>query len=142
MSKTHKKINKILLTQPDYSRFGKRTLRYYPYPLGIINACIKDRYETELYDPNRTNGSDDEIIKKLQKAQPDLVGLSTSSTEYINDIEHMASLIKKALPNVILVEGGIVPTTVIDVAMRDKNVDYWIIGEGERSFPKLAPSRY
>ena len=131
------KIKKVMLTQPNYSRFGKRTWKMYPYSLGILNACIKDSFKTELFDPNFRNLSDEEVIDSLRKANPDVVGISTNSTEYIKNDEHMTALIKKALPNAIIVEGGILPTAAIDIAMKDKNVDYWIIGEGESSFLEL-----
>lgn len=131
------KVKAVMLTQPNYSRFCKRSWKMHPYPLGIINACIKDNYDTELFDPNFRNLSDDEIIDSLRKAKPDVVGISTISTEYVLEIEHMTTLVRNALSNVIIVEGGVLPTVSINIAMRDKNVDYWIIGEGEKSFLNL-----
>lgn len=135
--KRMEKINKVLLTQPNYSRFGKRSWRMHPYTLAIINASIKDKFRTELFDPNAKNLDDEEIIDSLRKAKPDIVGISTVSTEYIKEIKHMTHLLRKALPDAIIVEGGILPTAIINIAMRDKNVDYWIIGEGEESFLEL-----
>lgn len=131
------KIKKVILTQPNYSGFVKRSWKMHPYPLGIINACIKDSFKTELFDPNFSNLSDEEVMNSLRKANPDVVGISSISTEYIKNIEHMTALTRKALPNAIIVEGGILPTVAIGIAMKDKNVDYWIIGEGESSFLKL-----
>lgn len=131
------KINKVLLTQPNYSRFGKRSWRMHPYSLGIINACIKDEFETELFDPNFDNMDDAEVTRTLLNANPDLVGISTVSTEYIKEIEHMTQLVREALPGTIIVEGGVLPTVMINRAIKDKNVNYWVIGEGERRFPQL-----
>jgi len=132
-----KKINKILLTQPNYAWFSKRTWKMYPYSLGILNACIKDNYQTELFDPNFNNLNDNEIIEYLKGSGPDIVGISSVSTEYIKNIERMTSLTRKALPETIIIQGGIFPTVMLDKAMQDKNVDYWIAGEAEISFPKL-----
>ena len=131
------KIKKILLTQPNYIRFGKRTYKSYPYALGIINACINKNYNSDIFDPNINNLDDDAIIEYLRVYKPDLVGVSTISTEYIDTTIHMTNLIKKALPDVIIVEGGTIPTVSIKLASFDDNVDYWIIGEGEDTFSEL-----
>ncbi len=37
----------------------------------------------------------------------------------------------------MIVLGGVIPTVMTEEAMKDRNVDYWIIGEGELSFPRL-----
>lgn len=131
------KIKKVMLTQPNYSISGKRSWKVHPYSLGILNACIKDNYDTELFDPNFQNLSDKEIIDSLKKAKPDVVSISSISTEYVLENEHMTKLVRNALPNAIIVEGGILPTVSITVAMKDKNVDYWVIGEGEKTLLNL-----
>ncbi len=127
---------KILLTQPNYSVFGKRSWKVLPYPLGILNAVIKDKFNIVLFDPNFDSLSDESIKSWLIAANPDIIGISTISTEYIKEIEHMTRLVKSALrdKNVIVIEGGVLPTVSIDVAMEDVNVDYWMMGEGEVSF--------
>ncbi|HIK00168.1 TPA: radical SAM protein [archaeon] len=132
-----KKIRKVLLTQPNYSWSEKRTWKMYPYSLAVLNACIKDSFKTELFDPNFDNLSDEEILDSLRKSNADAVTLGTNSTEYVKTIEHMTSLIKTALPNAIVIEGGVLPTVAIGTAMKDKNVNYWVMGEGELAFPKL-----
>lgn len=130
-------LNKILLTQPNYSIFGKKSWKLFPYSLAIINSCIKNKFKTELFDPNFNNLNDNEIINYVRKSNPDLVGISTCSTEYIKETEHMTSLVRKALPNTIIVEGGVCPTVAPKRAIKDKSVDYWVIGEGEKSFPNF-----
>lgn len=131
------KIKKVLLTQPNYAMFGKRIWKLFPYSLAILNACINKDYNTELFDPNFNNLNEEEIIKFLKESNPDVIGLGTVSTEYSKDVFNMTSIIKKTLPNVILVEGGTFPTVFLEEAMKDKNVDYWITGEAEISFLSL-----
>lgn len=132
------KINKVLLTQPNYSVFEEgKNWELYPYSLAILNACIKGRYKTELFDPNLHNLPDDQILSYLKKSAPDVVAVTTASTQYARHKEHMTALIRKALPNAIVIEGGILSTVLLDLAMKDKNVDYWVIGEGEFRLPAL-----
>lgn len=131
------KIKKVIITQPNYSRYGKRSWKMPPYGLAILNACIKKHFDSEIFDPDYDSLSDEEIYKILREKQPDVVCVGTISTEFYETTSNMTHIIRKALPNSIIIEGGVLPTTGIKVAMKDKNVNYWIIGEGEINFPQL-----
>lgn len=124
---------KVLLTQPNYSVFGKRSWKVVPYSLGVLNATIKNEFDTMLFDPNFGNLDDETIISWLTNECPDVVGVSTISTEYIIETEHMINLVRRALPKVVIIVGGVIPTVSIDMAMQDHNVDYWLVGEGDIS---------
>lgn len=128
---TKNRIKKVLLTQPNYLWFNGRAWKMHPYSLGILNACIKDFYKTELLDPTFEDLTGKEVVTYLKKSAPDVICISTISTESIKNVEYMTSIIKKNLPDTIIIIGGVLPTLVLDIAMKDKNVDYWIIGEGE-----------
>lgn len=131
------RIKKVLLTQPNYFKFGKRTWSLPPYALGILNACIKDHFKTELFDPNFKNLNDEEIMNYLRLSNPEVVGISTISNEYIKHVKHMTALVREALPKAIIIEGGILPSIALTTMMEDKNVNYWVIGEAEFSFIEL-----
>lgn len=108
-----------------------------PYTLAVLNSCLKDKYDVQLLDPNYNNMTEGEIFNYFSEAKPQVVGVSSISTEYIKASRLMNAIIKEASPNSILVQGGIIPTVIIETAMKDPNVDYWIIGEGEFCFPRL-----
>lgn len=128
---------KMVLTQPNYAWFGKRPWKMPPYTLAVLNACLKKEYDVQLFDPTYNNMTEEEVFNFFQEAQPEIVGVSSISTEYIKASKLMNAIIKKALPNSIVIEGGIIPTVILETAMRDPNVDYWIIGEGEFRLPRL-----
>lgn len=132
-----KKIKKILLTQPNYAWFGGRAWKMLPYSLGILNACIKDHYQTDLLDPSYDNLSEEEVMDYIRKTSPDAICIGTVSSEALKPLGHMTSLIKSNFPDCIIIIGGALPTTVLHIAMKDKNVDYWLIGEGEYRFLSL-----
>jgi len=132
-----KQIKKILLTQPNYAWLSKRTWQFPPYTLCLLKAIVKDKAKTVVFDPNFKNLSEQQTKDFLKKTKPDLVGVSSISTEYFNVTRHTIALIRKCLPHAIIVLGGVIPTVMIQEAMKDKNVDYWIMGEGEQSFPDL-----
>ncbi len=128
---------KIMLTQPNYAWFDKRVWKMPPYALALLNACLKKEYDVQLFDPNYNNMTEEEVFHFFQETQPEIVGVSSISTEYIKASRLMNAAIKEALPNSIVIQGGIIPTVILETAMRDPNVDYWIIGEGEFRLPRL-----
>lgn len=132
-----REIKKILLTQPNYAWLSKRTWQFPPYTLCLLKAIVKDKAKTIVFDPNFKNLSEAETRIFLKKTKPDLVGVSSISSEYFNVTKHTIALIRKCLPQAVIVLGGVIPTVMIQEAMKDKHVDYWIMGEGEQSFPAL-----
>lgn len=137
MPKKPEGLRKIVLTQPNYAWLSKRTWKFPPYTLCLLKAVVNTKIETIVFDPNFNNLSEEEATRFLKEANPDLVGISSISTEYFNVTRHMIALIRKTLPQTIIVFGGVIPTVMIENAMMDRNVDYWIMGEGEKSFPLL-----
>jgi radical SAM superfamily enzyme YgiQ (UPF0313 family) len=137
MTDQAKTIENIVLTQPNYAWLSKRTWQFPPYTLCLLKALIKDRAHTVVFDPNFKNLSESEAKRFLKETKPDLVGVSSISTEYFNVTRHMVALIRECLPEAVIVLGGVIPTVMIEEAMKDRNVDYWIRGEGEHSFPRL-----
>ena len=134
-----KKIKRIMLVQPNYSILGKRTWKMPPYNLAILKACLKE-YHVFLYDPNFSDEKEADIRKKLQDAKPDLVGITSFSTEYIEEVMYHTKLIKQELSDTVVVLGGVLPTVWIDKIIQDENADYFIMGEGEYRFRELLKS--
>ena len=136
MKNIKRKIETIMLMQPNYSILGKRTWKLPPYNLAILKACLRE-YNIFLYDPNFLDEPEADIRKKVRDIKPDLVGLTSFSTEYIEEVMYHTKLIKQELPDAVVVLGGVLPTVWIDKIIQDKNVDYFIMGEGEYRFREL-----
>lgn len=133
-----RRIKRIMLTQPNYSWFSKRTWKLLPYSLGVLNAALKTAgYESWIFDPNFQGLSEQVVREELARTQPDAVGITSFSTEYIQETRRMSQLVKKELPQAIVILGGIFPTVLPEMAIEDSNVDYLIIGEGEYRLPQL-----
>lgn len=128
---------KIVLTQPNYAWFNKRAWKMPPYALVLLSACLKKEYDVQLFDPNYNNMTEEAVFNFFEETQPEIVGVSSISTGYIKASKLMNAIIKEALPNSIVIQGGIIPTVILETAMRDPNVDYWIIGEGEFRLARL-----
>ncbi len=135
--KSTKKIQKLLLMQPNYSIFQKRSWDMIPYNLALLNACLPSSVDTVIFDPNFENMGEDEIRHEIRNHDPDVVGVTSCSTEYVEEIEWHTALIRQEVPDAIIILGGVLPTVLIERAIQDENVDYFVMGEGERRFTKL-----
>lgn len=114
-------IQKILITQPNYAWLGKRPWRFPPYTLCLLKAAMPSDVETEVFDPNLNNVSEDEVKALLKRKTPDLIGISSISTEHFASTRHMVRLIRETLPKTIIVLGGVIHTVMLDEAMFDTN---------------------
>lgn len=80
---------------------------------------------------------DIEIEKKIKELKPDVVGVSCPVSIKYNDAKNICRIAKKVNPNCITIMGGIHPTIVQGEVLKEKDIDYIIIGEGEQSFLEL-----
>lgn len=127
-------------------------------PLGalFLSSYIKNKFpliRTSIFDCNveipicvrglkdkDVNGSlvlEDLVKKFLLKEKPDIICISAIFHAVMHNAHQLAMLSKKILPEVIIVAGGAYPTTSPEMALRDKNIDYIVCGEGEIRLEKL-----
>ncbi|MBI5184449.1 MAG: B12-binding domain-containing radical SAM protein, partial [Nitrospinae bacterium] len=134
------KINKIALVQPNlkWVDWNFKTLwEIHPINLCLIGAMIEKDYEVTIIDANIDNLSQGDFQEKISSLKPDLVGITLLTMEY-GEAAHIASrLVKQANPETVTVLGGIYASQASELAGKDVNVDYMVLGEGEHTFPKL-----
>lgn len=101
-------------------------------------------FDPRLFDDNfyynkllsRTFDERNEIVRRLVRWEPDLVAISVLSDTNPWAMD-MARRIKKVYP-VPIVVGGIHPTSVPDVVIKNANIDYVVQGEGDEAIVELA----
>jgi anaerobic magnesium-protoporphyrin IX monomethyl ester cyclase len=130
-------FKKILITSPNYSWFGKRSWPMLPYTLGLINGCISNDYNTFIYDPNFDNDTFEKVKSNLKDMNPDLILLSSISTDYIAHSIKMIEIIRESLPNTKIIFGGVIPTVLKnEVFDKIKNIDLYMFREAEERLLK------
>lgn len=77
-----------------------------------------------------------EIIKQIIEKKPDFVGFSIFTLNY-QRILKIARLLKQKKPNIPIIFGGIHPTSVPELVIKEKCVDMVCIGEGEGALDDL-----
>jgi len=80
----------------------------------------------------------DQSIQRLRAMAPDVVGLTVTSGN-VEDARVLVSSLKAALPDVVIVAGGIHPTLFDRLLLRTiPELDFCLRGEGDESFGALC----
>jgi sulfatase maturation enzyme AslB (radical SAM superfamily) len=77
-----------------------------------------------------------ELVQQIKEKKPDLIGFSVFTLNYQRTLK-IARLLKKKLPNTPIIFGGIHPTSVPEIVIKEKCVDMVCIGEGEQALDEL-----
>ncbi|MBU0599674.1 B12-binding domain-containing radical SAM protein [bacterium] len=128
-----RKIKKVVLTIPNL-RWHKTDCTLWivtPYNLCLLTAMINNEYDVVIVDANIDNLSVEDFTVAIQREEPDFVGISVLTDEY-GEAGHIAArLVKEINREIITVIGGVYATSAYSDIIRDKNIDYIVIGEGE-----------
>lgn len=123
--------------EPENSPWGTAN-RIPPIGLAFVAANLeKTGFEVTLLDNYLLNKSTDEIKSELKKLNPEIVGVSCSSNTYKRAIE-TAVAVKEALHSCKLVVGGPHPSIMPESMLQHPQIDYVVLGEGERAMAQLA----
>lgn len=97
------------------------------------SVSIKNNFLKNLFDIK------DILVDQVIKSKPDLVGFSIFTSEYQWALD-FAGRIKKRNSQIPIIFGGIHPTSVPEIVIKEKNVDIVCVGEGEQALLELAKS--
>jgi anaerobic magnesium-protoporphyrin IX monomethyl ester cyclase len=109
-------------------------------PLGlsyVAGALEKAGFEVQMLDNYQMRTTIDFVKQEVQKRHPAIVGITCGSVTYHRAVE-MAKAIKKVLPSCKVVVGGWHASYLPDSALENPEIDYAIMGEGERTMVELA----
>jgi radical SAM superfamily enzyme YgiQ (UPF0313 family) len=99
---------------------------------------LDDRSPFKLYSGYYHFGMGrDEITKRIEAAQADVFGISSSFTPYHGEALEIAEIIKKGDGRRIVVMGGAHVSADPQGVLTSPHLDYCVLGEGERRFPLL-----
>lgn len=149
-----KKIQKIMLIMPS-NTMPADSIRRIASPLGLLYMAAilkKEGYDVDILDSTLegywntktsegyvTYGlTDEEIKKRIQESNPDVVGVSSMFSAHQKNALHHADLAKEVLPNIPIVLGGIHPSLDPIGSIKHHSIDYVILGEGEYRLLKLV----
>ena len=130
----------IFVNSPSRSACDRPPLQYF-YLSSYIKSKLKDKIRVKLIDPIGIPHRETAFsitIKQTKEIGPDLVCLSSYSNEVLENI-YLAESLKKVMPDVPVVIGGIHSTLVPEYFLSSsKGIDYSVVGPGERTLFELA----
>lgn len=125
---------KVLLVQPrpgDGIGFPNLA-RIEPLGLEITGASLKGRHEVEILDLFKM----EEFAKKVERFQPDAVGISCTFTVDVFRTLKLCQVLKEHFPHVFLFIGGH-HATLNPSDFASPHIDAIVLGEGETTVPEL-----
>lgn len=151
--KPGRKIKRLMMILPP-TRARAETIRMCMPPLGAayIAASVRDLCDVEILDATtegyhieeiigdgfvRYGLSYDEIISRIEKFKPDMIGITCLFSAVFPVVRELTERIKKCDPNIIVGAGGTHPTFLPDECMRGSKLDFIGLGEGEETMRSL-----
>lgn len=134
---------KVMLINPPMSlehRYGKgmKNIGTVLPPLGLAylaSMLEKHSHKVKILDTQLFDLGIKETVDECKKFMPDIIGIYTLTSSF-ETVVKLSKLLKKEL-NVKIVIGGAHPTIEPIQALKDNNIDFSIIGEGEYTFVEL-----
>jgi len=115
-------------------------LRKNNHEVSVIDCLTEDQTVINHKDGMCTIGMPWETIKeKLRDIKPEIVGISNSYSVQAPSVLKLAEFVKRNC-NTRVVLGGAHPSALPQGILKNENIDFVIIGEGEESFLALVNS--
>lgn len=109
-------------------------------PLGlayIASALMAEGHRVSAIDLNMSGLDHDRLAGIIQRAQPDIVGIS-AMTETVTNGLAVARTVKSVDTGITVVMGGAHPTILPLEVLAEDAVDFIVMGAGERAMVELA----
>ena len=103
----------------------------------IAALLLTHGHEVSILDLYAGELSEAEKLARIKNFNPALVGLATYTASFDMAAE-AAALVKNNLPGVKVAAGGIHASYLPEVCLKNGNMDFVVLGEGEETFLELA----
>ncbi len=144
---------KILLIYPPVTIYGAGKVSPH-VPLGLTYLAAfaeKENFEVKILDClakgantikhagkfTRMGLTEKEIRKEISKFNPDAIGISVMFTAFAKDAHEVARLAKEIFPRTPMIFGGAHVSIDPKGILKDRNIDFAVYGEGEKTFINL-----
>lgn len=128
------------LFQPLGLAYIAAVLRENHYPVSILDAAAEGWQNFQKFDKSRNfiGLSFTQIGKMVKKLKPKIVGITITFTVQKESAFRVASVIKAVDRNIIVIVGGPHVTVRAEECLKNPNIDFAVIGEGEETIVELV----
>ncbi len=114
--------------------------RNFPTGLGMIAAILRNAgYRVAVIDVNGLRLNDLEVIERIKRCNPAVVGFGGLITTY-GWIRRICKQVRTTLPTTKIILGGSVGASIIETALENLDIDLIALGEADDSVLELAPA--
>ena len=109
-------------------------------PIGLAyvgGALEKAGFEVQILDNYQLRTTLDFVRQETKRLNPEIVGITCGSVTYRRCVE-MAKVIKEVVPSCKVVVGGWHASYLPETTLQHPEIDYAVMGEGERAMVELA----
>lgn len=131
------KSRKVTILVAHYSWFGMRPWDELTLSVPILTSILKPIVDLSLIDANADRLTVEETKKRIADIDPEVVLITALSAEYHKAYHMLAQITKEVSSKCTVVMGGVYPTVLAEDVIKDKNVDYAMIGYAEERLDKL-----
>lgn len=135
-----KKNMKLALVYPNqrWQKFDMNTTwNLNPVTLALLASMVKELVEVVIIDANHNNLTIEEFKEKIIDEKPNFVGVSLMTSEYQNILDISVNIIKSISKGIYTIVGGVHVTTNYITVMKNPNIDFAVLGEGEYTLKNL-----
>ena len=130
---------RILLIKASYYYYYNRGVSP---PLGLMSLAsfLREKekdVKIKIIDTRVECKKEGEIKKAVMDFKPDIVGISAITVE-AQKMHSIAKEVKEVSRNIPVIVGGPHPSCYPEEVMKDENIDYAVIREGERTFLEMV----
>ena len=129
----------IVPREVSYGKFSKEAgNNTFPYGVACLASYVEERgYEVKYLEPNLDQLTEEDYVGFIRAGNFDVIGIGSTTLQIEFAIECF-NIIKKILPDIITVLGGVHATLLPEeTIVSAKSIDYIIAGEGETPFYQL-----
>lgn len=135
-----KNIFGLDLFQPLGLAYIAAILKENHYSVFVIDAAAEGWEKIQEFDEDRNyNGLNfTKIGKKIKKLKPKIIGITIPFTVQKDSAFKVASVVKAINKNIIVIVGGPHVTVRPEECLKNPNIDFAVIGEGEETIVELV----
>ncbi|MDO8570334.1 MAG: radical SAM protein [Candidatus Daviesbacteria bacterium] len=113
----------------------------YPnYTLALLAGNLVDQHEVKIIDLDLYSNYQTTLFATIKKFQPDIIGASAKTTDYLV-IKEIMTKIKEKYPKIMTIVGGVHITVFPEEVIKEKCFDILALGEGDKTIPDILSAK-